>query len=236
MNFRLWLIVSAFAFFCLPAVSEAQVVISEIMYNPNSNEGWPPDENNPDDKGKANAVEWVEVYNAGDQAVDISGWALADEDGQTKTIKDGAVIEPGDAIVIVPISTTPAGFHAAWGGTFAVYPVAGWGDDGMYNLSNGPSDTNEVLRLIDADGVTVDEVNYDDEGDWPSDRPDGASIYLPVDMIDAEVNDHGVNWKLSTKGTDGAKKNKAAGDFNGIDIGSPGRISKAESNTDNSSN
>ncbi len=228
MNFRPWLIVSAFALFCLPAVSGAQVVISEIMYNPNSNEGWPPDENNPDDKGKANAVEWVEVYNAGDQAVDISGWALADEDGQTKTIKDGAVIEPGDAIVIVPISTTPAGFHAAWGGTFAVYPVAGWGDDGLYNLSNGPSDTNEVLRLIDADGVTVDEVNYDDEGDWPSDRPDGASIYLPVDMIDAEVNDQGVNWKLSAKGTDGAKQNKAAGDFNGIDIGSPGRISKAE--------
>ncbi len=226
MNFRTWLIVPVF--FCLPVVCHAQVVISEIMYNPNSNEGWPPDENNPDDQGKLNAVEWVELYNAGDQAVDISGWALADEDGQTKTIRDGAVIEPGEAVVIVPISTTPAGFHAAWGGTFAVYPVAGWGDDGLYNLSNGPSDTNEVLRLIDADGATIDEVNYDDEGDWPSDRPDGASIYLPLGMIDTEKNDRGVSWKLSNKGTDGAKQNAAKGDFNGIDIGSPGKVPKTE--------
>ena len=228
MKFRSWLVVPVLTLMCLPIVCHAQVVISEIMYNPNSNEGWPPDENNPEDKGKPNAVEWVEIYNTGEEAVDISGWALADEDGQTKTIKDGAVIEPGEAVVIVPISTTPAGFHAAWGGTFAVYPVAGWGDDGLYNLSNGPSDTNEALRLIDADGMTVDEVNYDDEGDWPSDRPDGASIYLPQDMLDTEKNDQGINWKLSEKGTDGAKQNRSAGDFNGVDIGSPGLAPETE--------
>lgn len=226
MRSLMWLILSVMV--CLPWPCRAQVVISEIMYNPNSNEGWPADPNKPDDKGKPNAVEWVEIYNAGDTAVDISGWALADEDGQTKPIRDGAVIEPGKAAVIVPGVTTPAGFHAAWGGTFAVYSVDGWGDDGLYNLSNGPSPSNEILRLIDADGVTIDEVNYDDEGDWPSDRPDGASIYLPVDKLDAELNDSGVNWKLSEKGVDGAKKNRATGDFNGIDIGSPGQVPKSE--------
>ena len=126
--------------------------------------------------------------------------------------------------MIVPGSMTPAGFHAAWGGTFAVLPVAGWGDDGIYNLSNGPSADNEILRLIDADGVTIDEVNFDDEGDWPSDRPDGASIYLPRDMLDAQLNDQGANWKLSEPSQDGAKKNRTTDDFNGIDIGSPGRV------------
>lgn len=222
MSFRPWLM--APVWLCMASVCVGQVVISEIMYNPNSNEGWPPDPNVPDDKGKPNSVEWVELYNAGAEAVDISGWALADEDGQTGAVRDGVLLEPGEAAVLVPNSTTPAGFHAAWGGSFAVYPVSGWGDDGLYNLANGPSEDNEVLRLIDANGATVDEVNYDDEGDWPSDRPDGASIYLPHDMLDAELNDQGVNWKLSEQGTDGAKKNKPIGDFNGIDIGSPGTV------------
>jgi len=208
-----------------PGVGHAQVVISEIMYNPNSNEGWPPDPNDPDDKGEPDKVEWVELYNTGGEAVDISGWALADEDGQTTAVRDGAVIEPGVAVVIVPVQTSAAAFHAAWGGTFAVYPVAQWGDDGgLYNLANGPSPDNEILRLIDADGVTVDEVNYDDEGDWPSDRPDGSSIYLPANMLDAELNDRGENWRLSETGTDGVKKNKPTRIFNGVDIGSPGRV------------
>ena len=221
---RSWLLACVVA--CLPCVCGGQVVISEIMYNPNSNEGWPGNPDDPNDKGKPDVVEWVEIYNTGDTAVDLSGWALADEDGQTKPLHDGVVIEPGEAAVIVPGGMTPAGFHAAWGGSYAVYPVDGWGDDGIYNLSNNPSETNEVLRLIDADGVTVDEVNYDDQGDWPSDQPDGASIYLPADMLDAVKNDSGVNWKLSEKGVDGAKRNRATGDFNGIDIGSPGRVPK----------
>lgn len=223
MKTRTWLVV--LLLLATPWWCEAQIVISEIMYNPNSNEGWPPDPNDPDDKGEPNKVEWVELYNAGEEAVDISGWALADEDGQTTAVGDGAVIEPGKAVVLVPVHTSAAGFHAAWGGTFAVYPVAQWGDKGgLYNLSNGPSPDNEILRLIDADGVTVDEVNYDDEGDWPSDRPDGSSIYLPANMLDAELNDHGENWRLSEPGTDGAKKNKPTKIFNGEDIGSPGRV------------
>ena len=48
------------------------VIISEIMYNPNSNEGSSPD--------YINLVEWVEIYNNGDTTVDITGWGLMDED------------------------------------------------------------------------------------------------------------------------------------------------------------
>ncbi|GAB4187437.1 MAG: hypothetical protein Kow00105_02060 [Phycisphaeraceae bacterium] len=209
-------------------VSVGQVVISEIMYNPDSNEGWPADPNVPGDQGKPNAVEWVEVYNAGDSAVDISGWALADEDGQTGLIRDGAILKPGEAAVIVPHHTSAAAFHAAWGGSFAVYPVTGWGDDGIYNLSNGPSADNEILRLIDADGVTVDEVNFDDEVNWPSDQPDGPSIYLPFEHLGPKANDLGQNWKLSEPGVDRAKKNHKKGDFNGEDIGSPGVVPRKQ--------
>lgn len=222
MRTRTWLVVLVMAL--TPCFCAGQVVISEIMYNPDSYEGRPPDPNDPEDLGELNAVEWVELYNTGDEPVDISGWALADEDGQTTAAPDGATIGPGEVVVLVPAQMSAAGFHAAWGGTFTVYPLAQWGGDGLYNLSNAPSPDNEILRLIDADGVTVDEVNYDDEGDWPSDRPDGSSIYLPAGVIDAEKNDLGFNWRRSEPGVHGAKNNKPTGAFNGIDAGSPGKV------------
>jgi lamin tail-like protein len=208
----------------MPGVSGAQVVISEIMYNPDSNEGYPPDPNDPDDPGKLNAVEWVELYNPGDTAVDIAGWTLVDEDGTTGPIAEGASIGPGAVVVIASTQTSASAFHAAWGAGYSVYTVEGWGDDGLYNLSNAPNSDNEILRIVDAEGTAIDTVNYDDEGDWPSDRPDGSSIYLPPDVIDAEKNDEGFNWRLSEPGVHGAKNNKPSAPFNGIDAGSPGTV------------
>jgi len=202
----------------------AQVIISEIMYNPDSNEGRPPDPNDPNDTGELNAVEWIELYNPGDKAVDLTGWSLVDEDGATGPIAQGASVGPGEAVVIAPSQTTESAFHAAWGAGYRVYTVEGWGGDGLYNLANGPSPDNEILRVVDAQGNTIDEVNYDDEGDWPSDRPDGPSIYLPPDVIDAEKNDQGFNWRSSEPGVHGAENNKASGPYNGIDSGSPGTV------------
>ena len=93
MQSRLWLIVGVLLI--TANLCGAQVVISEIMYNPNSNEGWPPDPNVPGDKGKPNSVEWVEIYNASDATEDISGSPLADDDGQTGAVRDGVLLEPG---------------------------------------------------------------------------------------------------------------------------------------------
>jgi len=207
-----------------PGLCEAQVIISEIMYNPDSNEGRPPDPSIPDDPGELNAVEWVELYNAGEEAVDLSGWSLVDEDGTTGLIAEGATVGLGEAVVIASSQTTESAFHLAWGDGYRVYTVTGWGDDGLYNLANGPSPDNETLRIVDAQGNTIDEVNYDDEGDWPSDRPDGPSIYLAPTMLDAESNDKGFNWRASEPGVHGAKNNDPAGPFNGIDVGSPGSV------------
>ena len=212
------------AVFFLAEFCGAQVVISEIMYNPDSFEGRPPASDGPDDPGVLNVVEWVELYNLGGEPVDLSGWTLVDEDGTTGPIAQGAVIEPGAAVVIASSEITEAQFHAAWGLGYRVYTVTGWGDDGLYNLSNAPSEANEILSIVDATGNSIDIVNYDDEGDWPSDRPDGSSIYLPPDVIDALKNDEGYNWRLSEPGVHGAKNNKSAEPFTGIDCGSPGKV------------
>lgn len=190
----------------------AEVIISEIMYNPDSSESLP------------NDVEWVEVYNTGNTPVDISGWFLQDEDGATGGIVGTAILDPQEAAVIIPDDQTILDFQEAWGTGFDIFPVSNWGSGGLLGLSNSPSSTNEVLTLRDSDGNLVDEVNYDDEGDWPTDSPDGPSIYLLPGALDSVSNDSGLNWARSEVGVDGAYGNNQTGDFNGFDVGSPGVV------------
>ncbi|MEM9416379.1 MAG: lamin tail domain-containing protein [Planctomycetota bacterium] len=206
-----------------PAAS-AQVVISEIMYNPDSSEGGIGADAEP------NQTEWLEIYNAGDEAVAIGGWYLQDEDGQTAGLPESATIAPGEAIVLIPGTQTADDFRAAWetddAKGFQVFALAGWavGDNPLSNLANGPSDTNEILTLRNAEGETIDEVNYDDENGWPTDSPDGASIVLRPDMLDVESNDEGSAWLRASANQHGARTNTQTDDYNGEDTGSPGVV------------
>lgn len=219
---------SGLAAVCLVAsAASADVIITEIMYNPDSYEGKIMDRNDPTSKDEPNLVEWVELYNTGAEAVDVSGWKLGDEDGTTSGLPDGTTIEPGEAVVLVPGQQTAAAFHEAWGDGYDVYPVDGWSSGGLVNLANGPSETNEILRLEDAQGLTKDQVNYDDEGDWPSDSPDGSSIFLIDTALDAEANDSGSNWRRSAIGAGESKANTQTDAYNGKDFGSPGVVTAA---------
>lgn len=212
------------ALLALAPAAAAQVVISEIMYNPDSHEG------GIGDNAPPNQTEWLELYNTGDQAMSIAGWYLQDEDGQTVGLPTDASIAPGVAIVLIPGTQTAEDFRAAWEtddiNGFQVFALDGWaiGDGPLSNLANGPSDTNEVLTLRDAEGEVVDEVNYDDENGWPTDRPDGSSITLKPDMLDADANDEGSAWLRSASGQHGAHTNQKTDDYNGTDTGSPGVV------------
>jgi hypothetical protein len=210
---------AALAFIVSGPVS-GQVLISEIMYNPDSYEGGIGKDADP------NQTEWVELYNAGDEAVSLAGFYLQDEDGRTDALPSGAKIEPGEAVVLIPGVQSVADFREAWGEGFKVFPLHGWhkGDDPISNLANSPSSSNEVLTLRDAEGEIVDEVNYDDEGDWPSDRPDGSSITLKPEALDSEKNDAGRNWSRSESGKLGAKPAKETDEYSQGDVGSPGRV------------
>ena len=194
------------------SIPEVNVIITEITYNPDSDESSP------------NDVEWIEIYNAGNAAVNIGGWFLEDEDGATGVIPPGSILDAGEAAVLIPHDQSIAGFQLAWGGRFAVYPLYAWGTGGMKGLSNSPSAVNEVLTLGTADGDIEDEVNYDDGGDWPGDSPDGPSIQLLAGSLSAIANNDGRNWVRSVDGVDGAYTNTVGADFNGVDIGSPGFV------------
>ncbi len=196
--------------FSLATASSATVMISELMYNPNSTEAIPVQ------------TEWVEIYNYGSDPVDISGWYLADEDGVSSiALPAGTFIAPGQAIVLFPAVITLADFQAAWGTGFLAFPMD---FEALFGLSNSPSPTNEILELRDSLGNPVDIVNYDDAAPWPLDTPDGPSIYVLPGFLDPVSNDNGANWARSQVGVHGAYAVTKTAIFNGNDVGSPGVV------------
>lgn len=201
----------------IAAPLRAEVIISEIMYNPDSSEGRPQDR-------LPNLVEWVELYNTGPKVVDLSGWYLQDEDGITAPLPNRTSIKPGQAIVLIPGDQTVEAFRAAWGEGYDVYPLNNWSSPGIGGLANTPSETNEILTLRDGRGRLIDEVNYDDDDPWPTDNPDGPSIYLVPAALNATGNDKGANWRRSEVDKRGARANQETEIYNGQDVGSPGVV------------
>lgn len=184
------------------ASADAQVIITEIMAN---------------EIGGDTPGEWVEIYNAGNSPVDISGWRFADEDSNSPSdpFPEGFVIEPGEAVVIIgdgfeednlgePVIDEDD-FFASWGATNAdgnPYRVIVQRDP--ITLANTGSATNEVLTLIDSGGNPVDEANYQNGTDnWPP-TTNGASIVLVADFLDPFANDFGCAWATAIVGVDGA--------------------------------
>ncbi|TWT86192.1 hypothetical protein Mal64_39350 [Pseudobythopirellula maris] len=199
----------AVAIMLCPCVAPAQVIISEIMYNPDGADV---------DTTAGVAKEWVELYNAGASTVSLAGWRIDDlQDGTpSDPLPAGASIAPGQALVV---TGDAASFDAQWspGGGVSRYEVGS-----MPSLANSPSATNETVALRNAFGLVVDTVNYDDSGAWPSDSPDGASIMLTPPGLSVTGNDAGAHWKPSMMGVYGGRF--AYGPDGSQDRASPGVV------------
>lgn len=184
--------------------SPGDVVITEIMYNAASSEA-------------TTQTQYIELFNTTGSAIDLSNWTIDDEDADgPNTIPAGTTIPSGGIIVIT--GSSQADFTGAWG-TASVSLL----DDGqtMFNMSNSPSATSEIIELRDAMSNLIDTVNYDDSAPWPTDNG-ASSIYLTVQVNDIS-NDNGANWASSTVGTGGAYTATASGVWDsGADVGSPG--------------
>jgi hypothetical protein len=182
------------------------VVISEIMYNPASDETAP------------GVGEWIEIVNTGSAAVDISGWLFDDEDATNwSAIPSGNILNPYQAAVVFDTDfTTAATFRSEWSvPTSSLVIGVSWG-----SLSNSPGPGNEVIQLLNNLGVQMNVVNYDDTSPWPG-PADGPSIYLK--NLNAD-NSNGANWARSVVGVNGAVS-PSGPTFVTADVGSPGRFS-----------
>lgn len=183
------------------------VIISEIMYNPDSSEAAPV------------KTEWIELYNTGATPITLTDARIVDDDGQTGQFT--VTLAGNEAVVIAPAEVLESEFRAAWPGSYQLIRVTGWGSGGLNNLTNSPP---EPVTLRDASGQILDAVTYDDVAPWPVLSPDGPSIYVLPAFLNSIDNDNGANWAASVVGVDGAVADVGPAPFNGIDIGSPGTV------------
>ena len=144
-------------------VASAAVVINEIHYDP---------------LDRTEHIEFVELYNSGPDAVDISSWHFTE--GISFTFPAGSWI-PADGYVVV--AQDPAAVLAKFGVT-AYGPYTG-------RLSN----EGENVELRDAADARVDAVDYGVGFPWPTaPNGDGSSMELIHPSLD---NNLGGSWRCS---------------------------------------
>jgi hypothetical protein len=191
----------AFLVFCLILAvqgTQAEVLITEIMYNPEGT----------DSQTGTNAFnkEWVEIFNSGSTAVDLTGWRLEDsQDGDaSSTFPTGTLLQPGKALVITGDATT---FDLQYGAGLPRIQVSNFPI-----LANSPSPTNETVSIRDNKGVLRDSVNYDDELGWfGTAGTQGTSLFLRPEGLSATANNLGANWAPASQGVYGGTYNNRNG-------------------------
>ena len=139
-----------------PASWQTSIVINEIMYDA------------PSDHVSA---EFIELYNRGNETVDLSGWEFTD--GIRFEFPPGTTMAPGQFLVVAADAD-----HIRK--TYGAIRVLG-------NWSGGLADRGELLRLEDRFGHLVDEVDYLPEGDWPN-RADGDGSSMELRHPDMNNN------------------------------------------------
>ena len=146
------------------AVEPGTIVITEIMKNPEF----------VDDV----VGEWFELYNSGDDDVDLSGWLLTDEG------IDQHKIFSYDGVVI------PAKGYLVFGKEADKELNGGLDVDYVYTNFNLSNKDDEIILSVY--GVTIDEVAYDNGQQFPGDP--GKSLSLTPSAYNGVDNDDGGAW------------------------------------------
>jgi hypothetical protein len=155
------------------------IVINEINYNSHEN---------------FDAGDWVELLNAGDHAVNLTGWVLKDNDDLHEyTFAEGAVIHAHDYLVVCRDRN----------GFLTQFPLV---EVQKNALNFGLGSSGDCVRLFDAGGELIDVVCYENSTPWPE-KANGQGATLSL-MDVYSNNGHPANWKSSKEhGTPGAKNN-----------------------------
>lgn len=180
--------------------------ITEIMYDPSMS----PEAN----------WEFVEIFNAGTQDVDLAGAVLDDASAGTISSANIAmgIIPAGTSAVLYNNANPLADIQAAWGDQINFIAVTNWPP-----LNNGGDQIGLWCNLAAygnkdfANAVT--QVTYEDgSNDWPNTDNNGS---VELTCVDPTMNcdlDSGLNWQLAN----GSNTSNPAGADNNTDNGSPG--------------
>ncbi|UCG32925.1 MAG: lamin tail domain-containing protein, partial [Phycisphaerales bacterium] len=194
-------------------IQSGEIALTEIMYNPNSNEPVP------------SVAEWVELYNTTSSPIDLAGWYLEDDEGRCGDLPS-YILGAKSSVVLIPSAGDPYQFAYSWSAACVQPTLNGETSEGALtgqNLKN----TGDELRLVKPGGdplkLVSDAVYYLNEDPWPVTSPnDGPSIYLlpPESQYSAYENDDPTAWALSSLGVDGAYANIPTPIYDGADVGS----------------
>ncbi|MCC7505966.1 MAG: lamin tail domain-containing protein [Saprospiraceae bacterium] len=133
------------------ASASAQVVITEIMYNP--------------PESGTDSLEYVELFNKSNSPLDVSGWNFTQ--GFEFVFPASSTINPNSYIVIAKSAS-------AFESVFGFQPYGIWVINGA--LTNNPG---EDIELRDAAGNVIDYVDYMNAAPWPiGANGNGASLVL----------------------------------------------------------
>jgi hypothetical protein len=142
--------------------STPNLVITEIMYNPPGSDD----------------VEFVEVYNAGDETAAIGGLTFTVANDFTFPAVD---LAPGEVILLAQFEADAEDFYGM--------DFYDWGTGA---LSNG----GDNLTISNYTGQIIDEVSYDDADPWPvAADGDGPSLELIAPSLD---NALASSWRATT--------------------------------------
>lgn len=145
------------------SAAPGDVVITEINYN------------NPG----GDTYEFIELYNRSSQTFDLEGWKF--ETAISFTFP-AYTLAPGEYVVVSIDSTS---FNPAFG-------IVSLDWDQGSNNANVLNNTGENIVLVDAAGVMIDSVHYQDTAPWPA-SPDGFGPSLVLCDVNAD-NDNPANW------------------------------------------
>jgi CotH kinase protein/Lamin Tail Domain len=142
----------------------AGIVINEFHFDPDIN---------------TEKVEFIELYNSGAAAVDLSGWRI--DEAVDYSFAAGATIPAGGYLVV---TQDAADFQTKFG-----FPPFG-----QWKVGDKLSNDGETIELRDAANGLVDTVSYKLGFPWPTKGDFGSSIELINPELD---NDLAGNWRSS---------------------------------------
>lgn len=118
-----------------PTLTTGHIVINEIFYQGDYSR------------------EWIEIYNAGSVAFDLSGWSITDNTQTDTLVTTSLLLQPGNFAVIV--GTNNSGQPIASGAILIVL--------GNTAIGNGLAEDGDRLILKDNISNVVDQMNYGDD-------------------------------------------------------------------------
>ncbi len=158
---------------------DSEIKINEVMYDP------------------MDGVEWVELYNAGADDVDLDGWVLTDEDGAEEYIFTSSVIFPAGSFLIIrsDSGTDDLDFTDNLGVIYANHGSDYSGTVDQVSLYNGQDEIMDFIAWGGDAGVDDDSAVL--AGIWTvgayfADTLPGSSLGL---IVDGEDNNDLSDWQ-----------------------------------------